>query len=314
MKMRTILSTILFFLVFNSVISQSTPVFVDNGDFEAPFSNNIPPQLTPVQGLSDSPGWVGFYSIDTTTANSGSQSLKVSTTVSSEINQFRVWGNDTVPGGAEYYPFIQGNWSWNINSWGSIEVSFYSKHQIATVDTAAVLFYLSPSGIIEDACAYGYLFFTGTDNNWQNHTLNFTNIFGNTCGNPNALGRLIFQASSTLKTRYECIGCNNYNVQNGLAESSLWIDDITVSYTDPNASTEIYGLIDSKIYPNPVTDKIKIKISEEIKSFELYDMQGVLVIKSNKSEIDTSQLSQGIYTYIINTVNDKQSFGKLIKI
>jgi len=311
--MRTIFSTILLFLVLNSVISQSTPVFVENGDFEAPFSNNIPPQLTPVQGLSYCLGWNDYYSIDSTNANSGHQSLKVSTTVSSEINDFMVWGNDTVPGRAHSNP-IQGNWSWDINSWGSIEVNFYSKHQIATGDTAAVLFYLSPSGLPEDACAYGYQFFTGTDINWQNHTLNFTDIFFNTCGSPNGLGKLIFQVSSTLKTSYECIGCNNYNVQNGLAESSLWIDDITVSFTDPNASSEIFGLLDSKIYPNPVTDKINIKISEEIKSFELFDIRGALVIKSNKCEIDASQLSQGIYTYTISTVDDKQSFGKLIKI
>jgi hypothetical protein len=313
LDMRTLLSAIANLLIFTTVISQSTQVPIVNGDFEAPFSNNIPPLFNPIQGLSNCPGWYNYYSIDSTTANSGSQSLKVSTTVSNQINQVMDWGNDTVPG-STYSDPIQGNWSWDINSWGSISVNFYSKHQIASGDSALVLFYLSPSGTLDDVCAIGYMIFTGTENNWQNHTLNFIDYFSNICGNPNANAKLIFQASSTFKTRYLCNGCNNYNVQNGIAESALWIDDITVSYIDLNASSEIFGVIDSKIYPNPVTDKINIKISDEIKSVELFDMQGDLVLKSNKSEIDASDLCQGIYTYIIRTVTDKSSYGKVIKI
>jgi len=67
------------------------------------------------------------------------------------------------------------------------------------------------------------------------------------------------------------------------------------------------------IYPNPVTDIASFS-SEEITTFELYDLMGKLIIKRNTNTVDMSNLNPGIY-FVIGFDKNKHALykGKIIK-
>jgi len=67
------------------------------------------------------------------------------------------------------------------------------------------------------------------------------------------------------------------------------------------------------LYPNPVKD-IATFSSEEITSFELYDMMGVLIITGNKNKVDMSNLNPGIFFVVGFDKNNQALYkGKIIK-
>ena len=61
---------------------------------------------------------------------------------------------------------------------------------------------------------------------------------------------------------------------------------------------------DVEIYPNPSTDIIKLKSSQNITHLKIFNMQGRLMIDKNRpcmeSAIDVSKLTRGIYLVILN--------------
>ncbi|RLD59693.1 MAG: hypothetical protein DRJ05_06045 [Bacteroidetes bacterium] len=77
--------------------------------------------------------------------------------------------------------------------------------------------------------------------------------------------------------------------------------------------TPVTKKLEFEIYPNPVKD-IATFSSEEITSFELYDMMGKLIMKSYNNKVDMSGMNSGIY-FVIGF--DKNSYplykGKIIK-
>jgi hypothetical protein len=65
---------------------------------------------------------------------------------------------------------------------------------------------------------------------------------------------------------------------------------------------------DLKIYPNPVQGKLNIKLENEISSFQIFNHAGSLVnsetnVFANEIEINTTNLSKGIYFITIETEN-----------
>ncbi|MCD8518465.1 MAG: T9SS type A sorting domain-containing protein [Flavobacterium sp.] len=67
------------------------------------------------------------------------------------------------------------------------------------------------------------------------------------------------------------------------------------------------------MYPNPVNDILNIDIENEIKSVEIYNIQGQKVIQSNVKQIETFSLNSGIYMVRIEDVNGAVATQKLIK-
>ncbi len=82
---------------------------------------------------------------------------------------------------------------------------------------------------------------------------------------------------------------------------------------DSITGVELNDAENYSIYPNPVTDIASFS-SEEITSFEIYDMMGKLIIRRNSNTIDMSNLNPGIY-FVIGF--DKNLYplykGKIIK-
>lgn len=70
------------------------------------------------------------------------------------------------------------------------------------------------------------------------------------------------------------------------------------------------GLI---IYPNPVNDALYIKSDLNVKSVELFESTGKLIVASNDGYIDLSNVAKGLYLVKINFDNNKSSLKKVVK-
>ena len=68
----------------------------------------------------------------------------------------------------------------------------------------------------------------------------------------------------------------------------------------------------AKIYPNPVKDILNIHIENEIKSVEIYSLQGQRVLTSSNKNVNVSSLLKGIYLVRIEDENSDVATQKLI--
>lgn len=93
-------------------------------------------------------------------------------------------------------------------------------------------------------------------------------------------------------------------------------DDALVSFliTLPDSDLGTSEVINTKfeVFPNPTTDIIQIKTKGNLTSSVVYNLQGQIVLKSTKNEIDVSHLPNRIY--ILKTLIDgKEATKKIIK-
>lgn len=75
--------------------------------------------------------------------------------------------------------------------------------------------------------------------------------------------------------------------------------------------------IDSKLvfamYPNPTKDSITIDLEKELKSVEVYSLQGQKVLSANAKQMNVSGLSNGIYMVRVEDTEGAVATQKLIK-
>ena len=75
--------------------------------------------------------------------------------------------------------------------------------------------------------------------------------------------------------------------------------------TIDNVSIESYNNNDVIVYPIPANDMIYIQTNKNISELQLIDAIGRVVIISNDSQIDVSNLSNGVYQLLIKSDNDR---------
>ncbi len=66
------------------------------------------------------------------------------------------------------------------------------------------------------------------------------------------------------------------------------------------------------IYPNPASDNFNIKMENDVKSIEIYSLQGQKVLTSSNKNINVSNLSKGIYLVRIEDENNNITTQKLL--
>lgn len=66
------------------------------------------------------------------------------------------------------------------------------------------------------------------------------------------------------------------------------------------------------LYPNPATDSFSIEMETELKSVEIYSLQGQKVLSSNAKNINVATLAKGIYLVRIEDENNTTATQKLI--
>jgi Flp pilus assembly pilin Flp len=95
--------------------------------------------------------------------------------------------------------------------------------------------------------------------------------------------------------------------------SELEIDIISNSKTLGFENIQLNEL-DLIVYPNPVKEELQLQLSNslEFKNVKLYNVFGQYILQSNKTTVDVSSLSTGIYFVLIET-NQGKAVKKIIK-
>lgn len=90
--------------------------------------------------------------------------------------------------------------------------------------------------------------------------------------------------------------------------------DITSLYNNNSLSFENFDSnnFEVSLYPNPVNDILNIETTLELKSIEIFNIQGQKVIESNQKQINVSNLSSGMYMVKIQDLENNLITKKVI--
>jgi len=92
-------------------------------------------------------------------------------------------------------------------------------------------------------------------------------------------------------------------------ESKPFVIHIIVEAT-PTSLTNTPAKVVS-ITPNPASTKVSVIAEEAVEKVEILNMVGEVVKVSNRKDIDTSNLSNGVY-FVRTTINDETTVHKLV--
>lgn len=70
--------------------------------------------------------------------------------------------------------------------------------------------------------------------------------------------------------------------------------------------------LEVSLYPNPATDVLNIEMTNEVKSVEIYSLQGQKVMTSTLKQINVSSLSKGMYLVKVTNADNNSASQKLI--
>ncbi len=110
---------------------------------------------------------------------------------------------------------------------------------------------------------------------------------------------------------YSCTWCNPcWNLhQAGVLEG--YYHRFGPNFTSPFTGIENVNVIDVKVYPNPTTGMVNVE-AEGLESVVVLDVTGRTVMTSNKSQLDLSELSNGVYMVRVNTATGS-ALHKIVK-
>jgi Secretion system C-terminal sorting domain/Concanavalin A-like lectin/glucanases superfamily len=166
-----------------------------------------------------------------------------------------------------------------------------------------------------------------SDNKWHHYAIVYdgTTLYFYEDGIQQMSGNLNLSTQGT--TLY--IGGVSSNNLTGANGNNIFLDDFQV-YNQWLTNQGVYGLylsqkpstlssqnfnvnnLKATIYPNPAIDNFTIEIENEVKSVEIYSLQGQKVVTSNSKNIDVSNLSKGMYMVRIEDSSNAVATQKLI--
>ena len=88
--------------------------------------------------------------------------------------------------------------------------------------------------------------------------------------------------------------------------------NITATFS-ATASVNDINRLDFEMYPNPTKGNLTFGLQEEVKTIELFNLQGQVVQKFRTKKINISSVAKGIYLVKITTVDGKQAIKKVVK-
>jgi len=91
--------------------------------------------------------------------------------------------------------------------------------------------------------------------------------------------------------------------------------DVTSLHANNNLSSQDFSLnnLEVNLYPNPVRDVLNIETKAELKSVEIYNLQGQKVQTSNEKQTNVSDLASGIYMIKVQDENNGIATKKIVK-
>lgn len=282
---------LLLSLVFGASIASMNAQVLTNGNFEQAASPLLPGVAT------DCPGWgIGLYTMETANAYAGTQSAKLMTIADAATAAILQWPSDTIAGVMQQV--VTGSWP----NAGSLTLDFSFNHIVSAGDTAIVACQFSDTmgaGPNDDVVLFQAIgAFVGNSNGWQMASIPMDPIPG-VMGTAN---RVIVLASSSIGAAFG----SGFGVPN----STLWLDNVSLA-GGANVN-ELAATVN--VYPNPTNGALTFDASEAISGVEIYGMDGKLALSATTTNVDITNLPNGIYHYSVMTVSGKVLKGKVSKI
>ena len=282
---------LLLSLVFGASIASMNAQVLTNGNFEQAASPLLPGVAT------DCPGWgIGLYTMETANAYAGTQSAKLMTIADAATAAILQWPSDTIAGVMQQV--VTGSWP----NAGSLTLDFAFNHIVSAGDTAIVACQFSDTmgaGPNDDVVLFQAIgAFSGNSNGWQMASIPMDPIPG-VMGTANSV---IVLASSSIGAAFG----SGFGVPN----STLWLDNVSIA-----GGVNVIELAATvNVYPNPTNGALTFDASEAISGVEIYGMDGKLALSATTTNVDITNLPNGIYHYSVMTVSGKVLKGKVSKI
>lgn len=91
--------------------------------------------------------------------------------------------------------------------------------------------------------------------------------------------------------------------------------EVTSLYANNTLSTTNFSNnnLQASLYPNPTNDILNVTIATEIKSVEVFNLQGQKVKSSNQKQIAVGDLASGVYLVKIQDANNAVTTQKIVK-
>jgi hypothetical protein len=282
---------LLLSLIFGASIASMNAQVLTNGDFEQAATPLLPGVAT------DCPGWgLGLYTMETANAYAGTQSAKLMTIADAATAGILQWPSDTIAGVMQQV--VTGSWP----NAGSLTLNFAYNHIVSAGDTALVACQFSDTmgaGPNDDVVLFQALgAFGGNSNGWQMASIPMDPV-------PGAMGT----ANSVIVLASSSIGAA-FGTGFGVPNSTLWLDNVSIS--GGVSVLELAATVN--VYPNPTNGVLTFDASEAISGVEIYGMDGKLALSATTTNIDITNLPNGIYHYSVMTVSGKVLKGKVSKI
>lgn len=95
----------------------------------------------------------------------------------------------------------------------------------------------------------------------------------------------------------------------------LTASEVNQLYTNNTLSTSdfIQNNLKVSVYPNPVKGLLNLELEGEIKTVEIYNLQGQKVLIAYKNQVEVAALSNGMYMVHVQTTDNKVVTQKFIK-
>lgn len=95
---------------------------------------------------------------------------------------------------------------------------------------------------------------------------------------------------------------------------TLSTTEITNLFTNNTLSSQNFNQnnLQVSLYPNPTSDILNIEMANEVKSIEIYNIQGQKVLESSQKQINVSELSAGMYMVKIQDTENAVATKKVI--
>jgi hypothetical protein len=233
--------------------------------------------------------------METANAYAG-QSAKLMTIEDAGTAAILPWPSDTIAGVMQQV--VTGSWP----NAGSLTLDFAFNHIVPVGDSAIVACQFSDTmgaGPNDDVVLFQALgVFVGNSNGWQMASIPMVPIQG-------AMGT----ANSVIVLAYSSIGAA-FGTGFGVPNSTLWLDNVSIA-----GGANVNELAASvNVYPNPTNGALTFDASEAITGVEIYGMDGKLALSATTTNVDITNLPNGIYHYSVMTVSGNVLKGKVSKI
>jgi hypothetical protein len=122
--------------------------------------------------------------------------------------------------------------------------------------------------------------------------------------------RVLFIASA-------CVNFDDLTKCKGQKGSSLWIDNISLNYSDVGIKQNLFSSLKANAFPNPATELLTIELNEPFAGkVVVYDLSGRVimedVVNGTDCQLNITALASGNYVYRLMKENTFFAQGKFV--